>query len=574
MSAGAGNAPGGSAVRLAGEGLLALALAALAIGFLLRSLVAAGFSYVSADDLDGALQLALLEHWRNVLTGVGSAAWNQPNFFHPVSDTLGYNDGYLLFGIVFTGWRQLGIDGLLAQELTHIVFRLAGFLGIWVLVRRGFGGSIAAAAFAAVLFTIAYPTQLSLLHSQLTLAGLSPWALVLASCYLGALRDGAAKAAFLSLSALSALFGIWILSGFYTAWFTAVLMLFGALVILVAWRPVALEYMRGLAQPRMILATATGAAVSVPFIAAFLKVYASKLNETGGHSESVVLEYLPRFPQDLLNIGSHNLVWSALLDPPYRLLSGGTPLLTGPVSAMFPPVMAIALVAAAVRFRRWTGNCTPQARAVLGAGLAGTFFFYLADFQLGGWSPWLVLSEVLPGASGLRVIPRFHLVLLVPASVALALWLQRDVAARSRLFAALLGLAVLAEQTSIVDLRRMERGSVEAFLADVGTPPAGCTAFYVVNRPESSMFSPGLVHDRPTAEWMAADIPAMLVAAAVHVPTLNGHASFLPEGWFLKNASSDDYVERVRAYARERNVGALCVLDLADRSWSPDPVMR
>lgn len=554
-----------------GEGALALLLAALSLVFLLRSLVFTGFTHVSADDLDGALQLALLEHWRNVLTGAGSAPWNTPNFFHPVHDTLGYNDGYLLFGIVFTAFRGFGLDALLSQELTHVAFRLVGFLGVWVLVRRCFSGSVAAAAFAAVLFAIAHPVMLSLFHSQLALAGLAPWALILAALFLEALEDGRAGAAGARLAGLALLFGAWVLTGFYTAWFTAVLVLFGALVVLVFRWPVAQPFLRALRVPRMPAAVVAGILAAAPFVGAFLLVYASKLKETGGHSDSVVLEYLPRFPQDLVNVGSHNLVWSQPLDPLYRLLSGGTQLLTGPISGMFPPLTSIALVIAAVRFRRWTAGMSPAVRAVLAAGLAGTFFFYLVDFQIGGWSPWLVLEKVLPGAAGLRVIPRFNLVLLLPVSVVLALWLQADIAARSRLLAFLVGAAILFEQTSIADLRRMQRGSVEAFLAEAGTPPAGCAAFYAVNRPESSLFWPGRVHDEAAAEWMGADIPAMLVAAAVHLPTLNGHASFLPKGWFLKNPSAPDYLERVHAFARERGVGPLCVLDLTTTDWTIDP---
>lgn len=564
--------PGSRAATLPGEGVLALLLGIAALVFLTRSLVFTGFSNVSADDLDGALQLALLEHWRNVLTGAGSAPWNQPNFFHPVPDTLGYNDGYLLYGIVFTGLRSLGLDGLLAQELTHLLFRLVGFLGIWVLVRRLCGGSVLAAAFAAVLFTIAHPEVLSLYHSQLALAGLAPWALILAALFFEALKAGRASAAFASLAGLAVLFGVWILSGFYTAWFTAVLMLFGTLVILIFHWPAARPFLQALRSPRMLAAIAAGAVVAVPFVVVFLLVYASKLQETGGHPDSVVLEYMPRFPQDLINLGSHNLLWSPLLAPLYRLLSGGMPLLTGPLSGMFPPFTIAALVVAAIRFGRWTAALPPVTRAVLAAGLAGTFFFYLVDFQLGGWSPWLVLARILPGAEGLRVIPRFNLVLLMPVCVTLALWLQWDVAARNRLLACLVGAVLLAEQTSTGDLRRMERGTVEAFLAEVGTPPAACAAFYAVNLPGTSLFSPGLEHEQPTAEWMAADIPAMLVAAAVHVPTVNGHASFLPEGWFLKKPSSEDYVERVHAYAREHGIEALCSLDLTTRRWALDPV--
>lgn len=562
-------------IAILGEGGLALLLAALSLGFLLRSLVFTGFTHVSADDLDGALQLALLEHWRNVFTGAGSAPWNTPNFFHPVPDTLGYNDGYLLLGIVFTAFRGLGLDALLAQEFTQVAFRITGFLGLWVLVRRCFGGSIPAAAFAAMLFTVAHPNALSLLHSQLTLAGLTPWVFVLVSVVLEALGSGRAWPAFLGMAGLALLMGIWILSGFYTVWFTLVLMLFGALVILLAWRPVAMPYMRALLRPRLLGATAAGAAVSLPFILAFLKVYAPKLRETGGHADSVVLDFIPRFPQDLVNLGSSNVIWSVPLDYLYGLLSGGHSLLAHarlePASGTFAPVMLVCLVIAAIRFRRWAAGLSAGARAVLGAGLAGTFFFYFVDIQIGGWSPWLILARIIPGASGLRVIPRFNLVLLVPAVTGLALWLQHDIARHSRFLAALVGAALLVEQTSSVDLRHMERGSVEAFLAAVGKPPAGCAAFYTVNRPETSLFWPGVVHDEAAAEWMAGDIPAMLVAAAVDLPTLNGHASFLPQGWFLKKPSSDDYLERIHAYAKERGVGPLCALDLTTKDWSLDP---
>ena len=570
------SAPGGRGwTALLGEGALALLLASLSIVFLLRSLVFTGFSHVSADDLDGALQLALLEHWRNVLTGAGSAPWNTPNFFHPIQDTLGYNDGYLLFGIVFTGLRGLGLDALLAQEFAHVAFRLIGFIGVWVLVRRCFSGSVPAAAFASVLFTLASVNALSLLHSQLTLAGLTPWALVLSGLLLEAGKAGRAGKAFACLAALGVLTGFWIVSGFYTAWFTVVLMLFGALVILLVRRPVARPYLLALGQRGMLAATVAGAAVSLPFIAAFVKVYAPKLRETGGHDAGVVLEYIPRFPQDLVNLGSHNVVWSQPLDPLYGLLSGGGSLFTNvrlePASSMFTPILLTCLVIAALRFRRWATELSPGARAVLGAGLAATFFFYFVDFQAGGWSPWLVVAKIIPGAAGLRVIPRFNLVLMVPASVGLALWLQHDVARRRRFLAILVAAAVLVEQTSNVDLKHMQRGTVEAFLAEVGTPPAGCAAFYAVNRPEGSPFWPGVVHDEPTAEWMEADIPSMLVAAAVHLPTLNGHASFLPKGWFLKKPSSDDYLERVHAFAREHGVGPLCVLDLTTKDWSLDP---
>ena len=48
-----------------------------------------------------------------------AAAWDRTAYFHPVPATLGYNDGYLAFGLLLAGFRALGADPFLAGELTN-----------------------------------------------------------------------------------------------------------------------------------------------------------------------------------------------------------------------------------------------------------------------------------------------------------------------------------------------------------------------------------------------------------------------------------------------------------------------
>jgi hypothetical protein len=64
-------------------------------GFVLvfRRWLFSGFDAAFGDDEDGYLALALIEHWRHVLSG--AARWSDPIFFFPQHGTLGYTDTFL-----------------------------------------------------------------------------------------------------------------------------------------------------------------------------------------------------------------------------------------------------------------------------------------------------------------------------------------------------------------------------------------------------------------------------------------------------------------------------------------------
>ena len=73
------------------------------------------------------IELSILEHWWNVLRGL--SPWDRTDYFFPVPGTLGYNDGYLLFGLLHAGFRTLGADPFLSGELVNASTRVIGFLG-------------------------------------------------------------------------------------------------------------------------------------------------------------------------------------------------------------------------------------------------------------------------------------------------------------------------------------------------------------------------------------------------------------------------------------------------------------
>ncbi|MBS0283840.1 MAG: hypothetical protein JSS15_05410, partial [Proteobacteria bacterium] len=85
--------------------LLVIAAWLLAMGIAFAQPIASGFALGFGDRVDALIEISLLEHWRNVLSG--AAAWNGPFYFHPHPIVLGYNDGYLLSGLFYSGWRTV-----------------------------------------------------------------------------------------------------------------------------------------------------------------------------------------------------------------------------------------------------------------------------------------------------------------------------------------------------------------------------------------------------------------------------------------------------------------------------------
>ena len=124
-----------------------------------------GFSLLIGDRYDGVIEVSILEHWFNVVRG--HAHWATTNYFFPAPHTLGYNDGYLLFGLVFSGFRLWGLDPYLSSELVNVVLRAVGFVAFYILARRLAALSVTWALFAAILFTIANNLFVHAYHAQL-----------------------------------------------------------------------------------------------------------------------------------------------------------------------------------------------------------------------------------------------------------------------------------------------------------------------------------------------------------------------------------------------------------------------
>lgn len=543
-------------------------LAAMFVAF--RDPVLSGFDLGFGDRADGIIEISLLEHWRNVFTG--HSAWNTPSYFHPHPGTLGYNDGYFLYGIVYSFWR-LWFDPFLSDTLNAATFKTIGFFASWWLVRRTFGWQAPIALLVAALLTIANGMTLQAAHAQLQTVALLPLAMILAIETVRAELAGQRWRACARASGLALLMGAWLLTAFYTAWFT---IWFGGMFALCwlvqtgRWRLAALT---GLLRPHLktlVWGLVAFALATVPF----LLVYLPKVTETGGHG--FMISYLVS-PIDPVNLGSGNLVWGWI----FTQLDAITPMVFGPdprvTNRLFKGehqtgfTLALFALFIAAAWRTLRGQATTD-QAVLARTLTWTVLItWLLTLKLWVISPWIAVHFLVPGASGIRVVVRYQLILILPVLVVTAgafRFRMIDMIGRKGPFAAALIAFLLVEQINLTPVAELSRKHQRADLLTIPQPPPGCTVFYAVNTrtaetPATNPSSP--IYQRPENEGKYLhNVDSMLLAQLWRVPTLGGYSTFQPRDWVFSDPLKPDYDARVRRYIDSHRLTGVCRLDVRD----------
>lgn len=544
-------------------------LACLAVFF--RGQLADGFTLLIGDRHDGVIALSIMEHWANLLAGK-ALAWDRTFYFHPVPATLGYNDGYLAFGLLVAAAQALGADPFLAGELANIALRAIGFAGFHLLARRAFGLPFAWALLGAALFTLANNLAIRASHAQLFSVSLVPMLGVLAHGALAALRQGRRGA----LLAWGAGFALWhammLLTGFYMAWYAAFL---GA-AMLPCWLLVA-----GAARRRALLAAlrrGAPALLGIGLLAVvanlpFLALYLPKARETGMHDYAGMVAQYTLSPLDLIHVGEANLVWGWLVRVLNDAFRPGFPAWSEQMTGL-PPLLLL-LFAAGLAWS-WRGAEAAEdgdRAAVLRALGLATLLTWALTLRIDGASAWWWVYALVPGAKAARVVARYQVFLAVPVTLLAMLGLAalaRRLSRRGTATAAGLGLLaalLVAEQLNAYAPRFLDRPLELGRLRAVPPPPAACRAFFVTAARQESRFGEEVdnVYNHNTE--------AMLVAAVLRLPTINGISTFNPPHWPGSYPPRPEYLEAVRRYAAEYGVAeGLCGLDLQRFAWDTAPL--
>jgi len=524
--------------------ILVLAGAAAAAWFF-RFHILSGFTRFSGDSYDAMIEVSILQHWDNVFHGL--EPWNRLAYFQPAANSLGYNDGYLFYGVIYTIARMAGLPLAAAAEAVNVVMKLIGFAGMYAFLRRRAECHAGWALFGAILFTIADLTLIHVNHAQLLTIAFAPIAGFWAWGAVEALHGGDRRGLLRNGLAFFTLFAVWISTAYYPAWFFAFFLLVMLILHLASGRDSRRRLFAAVRQARGSLAMI--AITALILLAPFLFVYVGKALETGSRGFSGVSRTTIT-PLGMIDPGANNGLWSWLLHT-------GAP--QDKVFGVLPILLVVALIMV-VRAVRQKAPMTGWRLVAVALGVS-----WLLMLRIGPVTPWYAV-HLIPGASALRVIGRFQLVLLAPCIALAVRFLNR---VKARWGAALLATALIAEQAAGTDAPvRLDQSAQLAMIQSMPAPPPACRYFVV----RSGRPYPYPVQDPKNDAIYAHNVDAMVLAEAHRLAMLNGFSSFNPPGWDFADPARPDFPQRAQTYAARYGLTDVCLLDRQHlNAWVPLP---
>jgi hypothetical protein len=303
----------------------------------------------------------------------------------------------------------------------------------------------------------------------------------------------------------------------------------------------------------------------------FVTTFYPKSIESKPRSLDVVIYSTVRI-EELMQVGSNNLFNYPVFQRLIGIISPNyLPELTWEYHNMgFTLVVSILFILALVKFLR--NFSTLKNNLVYQLGVT-SFMFIILIINVFEKSLWLYVYNYFPGGKALGVISVSLIFLALPVYIVVVYLISTTIKKKLILFPIIL-LLVLGEINS-PPLKLDRRKEIEMNFT-VSPPPITCNSFYVSgwNNQETN---PGYW------EWFnnqyAHNVSAMLLSQKLHIPTLNGMASFIPKDYDLVGANvtafspnSEEYKTRISKYINDRKLDKVCLLDLNSKIWSPHEV--
>jgi len=525
-----------------------VAVLALVDFIFFRAQILNGFSLLFGDQFDGVIENALLEHWYNVLRGLES--WSDVLYFYPYHDTLGYNDGYLIYGLIGSVFRSLGFDPFLSSELVNVTIKSIGFFGFFLVCRRPLLLTCPWSLFGASLFTLSHSSFMHALHQQLLSVSFAPVEAFLICETVASLRERRQFRSIAYGGASALLLGAWLLTAYYMAWFFC---FFGSTflvaIALVARKGIASDVPAILRRERKPLAII--GLLTALCLTPFLLTYIPKIGETGMHKFSEALPLAPRLT-DVVQLGSGNFLFGRLYSALLPVICMNCREVFSELATGMAPILMVLFCAAAVwQFR------TQQGLLLCGIALAVLVTWVLC-LRFGGVTAWYLVYHLVPGAQGIKAVSRYQIFLAAPVVAIVTCYLSSLSRRLPRVAMILLCGVLLVEEINPpgVALARND----EMSRLSVPAPPHSCRSFFVLPGPDQN--SPS-----PVKALYQHDVDAMMTAELVHLPTIDGFATFRPLDSKFAYTNLPNYLRLVDDYVRDRKLSNVCELNLRTRRW-------
>ncbi len=534
------------------------------IGFLFRIQLESGFNILTGDRFDGIIETSLLEHWYNVFRG--KSHWNIVGYFSPYPNTLGYNDGYFLYGLISSFFRLSGFDIFLSADLVNICLKTIGFYSFYAFCRRCLVLKPSIAITGSVIFTLGNNLIINTAHAQLLSVALSPLLVFLLYRYMFFLFiQRHKKKTILYGSASGMLLGSWLLSTYYMAWFfiffTLIFAVFIAVIVFFEKRHHNnISFKISFSACEIIIP----AIVTILSFLPFLKVYLQAEKKVGIHPFNEVLRYTPHLA-NLLDPGATNFLFgklsSYLFSTFFPQLDRGAEFMIG-----FPPIILFISLLSLIYFWK-AATFTIESVLIRSLSLAVVTSFILM-IKFGNHTLWELVWEFIPGAKGMRVTARYALFLSFPMAIIAVYFLARMSKSKFKGLTLLLACLLMLEQVNFAQNQALNRQDQLNFIHLAGEPPPSCQSFFVSGqRPDEFL--------RQDKELISSvysvyphNVDAMLLSEVFALRTINGFSTFNPPDWDFDIIPHETYISRVEHYANNHQIQAgLCEYNLYSSRW-------
>ena len=493
--------------------LLPIAVCVLGLLMVFREVLFLGGAVQLNDAADPRFNEFLLEHSWRWLQGFEAGGVFELSVGYPSTNTLGYSEPMISFGPLYWPFRALGLSTATSYSYWLVATAVVNFFCFYFFTRKSLGLGIVAACVSAFLFAFGLPRVAQIGHSQL-------WpqfyvVLVLWGMYV--LFLGAATERTQRIGAVAVIGGL-VLQAWgclYNAIFVGYVCLVTVTFALLhpAWRANALRTLRVVTPVALCCLVA-----AMVFVWPLIRVYLAVGASTPDWDLQQLQALQPR-PSSLL------YVWNSSWFYPW--MTTATSL--GSLPARHEQALGMGLLTTAIVLYTLVRNWRKPVVQLL---FVAVLFLLLPTLM---WpedrSLWVDLREWIPGLSALRAISRIGLLLLIPASIALGVFVER----RSEFHwpRACLAVAILCLVEQGTEIHRFSRAPYERVVASIaeGVDP-NAEAFYYVGA--------GLV------PFWYGQIDAMLAAQRAGVPTVNMFSGRYPAGYSVlhRNVAVDTLTQR------------------------------
>jgi hypothetical protein len=474
---------------------------------LFHPMIGSGFALIQTDQGDTRMVNYYLEHGYRWFRGdsLHRDVWDLPVFF-PAPHTGSYSELLLGAGPYYWIFRLLRIAPDTAFQWWMLCMGVLNFISFYVALRSGAGLGAIASAGGAYLFAFAGMRATQLNHQQLLPQFYSALAVLsLFRIFASQTPNGRVHPTHSSLWTL--VLAVSVVLQFYACYYLG--FLFGLGLVIAACVSLGMPEARS-AIPAYLrsnrAAVVAAILVCVPSLGWLAYHYVLGQAEVGSRPWGEVAEMVPRW-KSWINMGPTSAVYAWLA--PYLDVS------TLPNEPNHRIGLGIATLVMAILGARELYRIV-WGRVVLYSCLAALAVSFMYPF---GWSPWKLVYSYVPGAGAIRVPTRIGLVVLIPVSIAVAMFLNN---LRRPAVAILLLLFVCVEQVHTTPAydKFAVRERIDTIVTKI---PKDCPAFYCAfgetTAPDDDRY------------WVERHVDAMWAQMATGIPTANGFSGSVPPGW-------------------------------------------